>query len=108
MRSLPEHPSGEADSIAIYMGRIMTYYYNCAILKQRESNGATDIFREAVRLPDSLLHSDHAFYRDVMRPELLTLCAQLHMMADDTTIADSMAQALAAMRTTHAPYPSIT
>lgn len=97
MRSLPEHPSGEADSIAIYMGRIMTYYYNCAILKQRESNGATDIFREAVRLPDSLLHSDHAFYRDVMRPELLTLCAQLHMMADDTTIADSMAQALAAM-----------
>lgn len=97
MRSLPEHPSGEADSIAIYMGRILTYYYNCAILKQRESNGATDIFREAVRLPDSLLHSDHAFYRDVMRPELLTLCAQLHMMADDTTVADSMAQALVAM-----------
>ena len=97
MRSLPEHPSGEADSIAIYMGRILMYYYNCAILKQRESNGATDIFREAMRLPDSLLHSDHAFYRDVMRPELLTLCAQLHMVANDRTVADSMAQALVAM-----------
>lgn len=97
MRSLPEHPSGEADSIAIYMGRILMYYYNCAILKQRESNGATDIFREAMRLPDSLLHSGHAFYRDVMRPELLTLCAQLHMVANDRTVADSMAQALVAM-----------
>lgn len=97
MRRLPEHPAGDADSVASYMGQVLAYYNNTLLLSPRDSVDAHRPYREAVRLPDSLLRSPHRLYRGTLRYELLTYGGQLHMMAHEGSTADSMARALLAL-----------
>lgn len=95
IRALPEHPTDNADSIALYAGRLMWRHYNLRLLQRKLDDGS--------RLTDSLLRSRHAFYTGKMRPELLTYTAQWFMIENRDAEADSLGKLFADLPPTGVP-----
>lgn len=67
-RAMPGKPGGDPERLAFSTGQAFYYYYR-SVMQQNKKKGSE-------HLTDSLLHSDHPFFKGVMEPELIAITSR--------------------------------
>lgn len=81
LRAMPEHPQ-RGKNTDYLMGWVLTYYYN-ALMYQDKVDGSEF-------LTDSLLNSNHPYYTQVFRPELLAHSCKFYLAQSRMEQVDSI------------------
>lgn len=94
LREMPNPPK-ESKDVNYLTGWILGYYYNALMLQ--------DKVESSEHLTDSLLQSNHSFYTETMRPELLAVSAKFYLAQNRQDRVDSIGKLFLSLPPTDDP-----